>query len=472
MRRLILLLLLVPASVSAQVRPGAFTTVNTTNATPTSACVGCPVGSSTPADNGGVTTAVVVLKSATPSVTTNALYNVAGALFFNGVGLAAGSSVSGTTDFVPKFTSATSLGNSIIQMGVSGLLVGIGAAPSYILDVKQTGSVPAINVTEVSGANRRATLGFGLNGAATAGWLMGESLSANATRDFYVLDATAGVTRLYIDTSGNVGLGTNTGAAKLSINGGLHVGGDTDPGDNNLLVDGTGVVTGTLGWGGGAAISSSGNVPLLNALNTFTASGTQTFTGGVNGYQLLRNINTNNTATSASAVQSIAGTTTTQMQAYSQSYTSGTFDQQSGGVLSNDGAGGLSIINNNAAGLIRFYTGGTNLRWGVNAAGDWTFGASSHLADSNGTPTYSSGFGGSLASLTGTDYAFLAQSSSSANTGGVINFGHTWSNGAICVASSDPTNAVLVNTTASTTQVQISYSSGTNRQFTVLCRGY
>jgi hypothetical protein len=30
-----------------------------------------------------------------------------------------------------------------------------------------------------------------------------------------------------------------TPAAKLAINGGLHVGGDTDPGDNNLNVDGT-----------------------------------------------------------------------------------------------------------------------------------------------------------------------------------------------------------------------------------------
>ncbi|NEP05416.1 MAG: hypothetical protein F6K34_11665 [Okeania sp. SIO4D6] len=37
---------------------------------------------------------------------------------------------------------------------------------------------------------------------------------------------------------GNVGIGTTTPQAKLSINGGLHVGGDSDPGDNNLLVDG------------------------------------------------------------------------------------------------------------------------------------------------------------------------------------------------------------------------------------------
>ena len=38
---------------------------------------------------------------------------------------------------------------------------------------------------------------------------------------------------------GNVGIGTTTPESKLSINGGLHVGGDSDAGDNNILVDGT-----------------------------------------------------------------------------------------------------------------------------------------------------------------------------------------------------------------------------------------
>ncbi|NEO45755.1 MAG: hypothetical protein F6K55_17130 [Moorea sp. SIO4A3] len=53
---------------------------------------------------------------------------------------------------------------------------------------------------------------------------------------------------------GNVGIGTTTPQAKLSINGDLHVGGDSDPGDNNLLVDGTTTtnllsVTGSLSFG-------------------------------------------------------------------------------------------------------------------------------------------------------------------------------------------------------------------------------
>ncbi len=43
----------------------------------------------------------------------------------------------------------------------------------------------------------------------------------------------------YVLMSGNVGIGTTAPLSKLSINGGLHVGGDSDAGDNNLLVDGT-----------------------------------------------------------------------------------------------------------------------------------------------------------------------------------------------------------------------------------------
>ena len=47
--------------------------------------------------------------------------------------------------------------------------------------------------------------------------------------------------------NGNVGIGTTSPLSKLSINGGLHVGGDSDAGDDNLLVDGTLTVAGAFG---------------------------------------------------------------------------------------------------------------------------------------------------------------------------------------------------------------------------------
>jgi hypothetical protein len=52
--------------------------------------------------------------------------------------------------------------------------------------------------------------------------------------------------RFVILNSGNVGIGTPSPDAKLSIRGGLHVGGDSDPGDKNLLVDGTLTVGGPI----------------------------------------------------------------------------------------------------------------------------------------------------------------------------------------------------------------------------------
>ncbi len=52
--------------------------------------------------------------------------------------------------------------------------------------------------------------------------------------------------RMWINENGNVGIGWAKPAAKLSINGGLHVGGDTDPLDDNLWVDGYAGIKGGL----------------------------------------------------------------------------------------------------------------------------------------------------------------------------------------------------------------------------------
>lgn len=51
---------------------------------------------------------------------------------------------------------------------------------------------------------------------------------------------------LYISETQTVGIGTTTPSAKLAIGGGLHVGGDSDPGSSNLAVDGTSLLTGAI----------------------------------------------------------------------------------------------------------------------------------------------------------------------------------------------------------------------------------
>ena len=74
-------------------------------------------------------------------------------------------------------------------------------------------------------------LGIGLQSSELAIAAFNDALSANIPLRFYASE--------YNLLNGNVGINTTTPVSKLSINGGLHVGGDSDAGDNNLLVDGT-----------------------------------------------------------------------------------------------------------------------------------------------------------------------------------------------------------------------------------------
>ena len=70
-------------------------------------------------------------------------------------------------------------------------------------------------------------------------------IDADFTNNRMLFQADDATVMAILRTSGNVGIGTTTPSSKLSINGGLHVGGDSDAGDNNLLVDGNLTVSGT-----------------------------------------------------------------------------------------------------------------------------------------------------------------------------------------------------------------------------------
>src|ERR1700722_14421280 len=76
--------------------------------------------------------------------------------------------------------------------------------------------------------------------------------------------------RFVVLNSGQVGIGTKSPAAKLSIHGGLHVGGDADPGDKNLLVDGKASIEGGLHVG---APLDSGGIHLADSRHSLTVGG-------------------------------------------------------------------------------------------------------------------------------------------------------------------------------------------------------
>ena len=81
------------------------------------------------------------------------------------------------------------------------------------------------------------------------GWSYGmaDSNDAGDGSEFYIGQNAGGTgANLWIETNGNVGIGTTSPGGKLCINGGLTVGSDTDAGDNNLRVEGTATIIGEI----------------------------------------------------------------------------------------------------------------------------------------------------------------------------------------------------------------------------------
>jgi hypothetical protein len=64
-------------------------------------------------------------------------------------------------------------------------------------------------------------------------------ISFHGTRGAVAAGEVAEGEQMRLTPAGNLGVGTRTPAAKLAVNGGVHIGGDADPGDKNLLVDGS-----------------------------------------------------------------------------------------------------------------------------------------------------------------------------------------------------------------------------------------
>jgi hypothetical protein len=78
-----------------------------------------------------------------------------------------------------------------------------------------------------------------------------------------------------------VGIGTSSPGAKLSIIGGLHVGGESDPGDKNLLVGGKATIVGGLHVGGGSYGSDTPiGVRLVAGDKNLFVNGNATIMGG------------------------------------------------------------------------------------------------------------------------------------------------------------------------------------------------
>lgn len=235
----------------------------------------------------------------------------------------------------------------------------------------------------------------------------------------------------------------------------------------------SGTVIGTYTIGGTPTFPAT--VPLTTAANTFTATGAQTFGATVNGENTLALVNSNvgNAAGTGLVLGNNTSASIASLKVYGTGFSSSGLAAASRLVLTNSGVGGTTIAATDAStGFLRFYAGGTTERFGINQNGDWLTGASEHIMDSVGTPVITSGFGGGGSTIAGNDSVFVVTPAASANTGGVVTFGHTFANAAVCSVDTVKTgqNPTLATTT---TTVTITYpSAGTADPYYVLCRSY
>ena len=137
---------------------------------------------------------------------------------------------SGTTNYVPKFTASTTIGNS--QIFDNGTNVGIGtASPSTLLAISKTGAGTIgpnlrLHNTSARQTGNSARISFAPNsdytGTTTAAYIDvidTEGIPANPSAMAFGVGAGGSPTeRLRITSGGDVGIGTSTPGAKMEVN--------------------------------------------------------------------------------------------------------------------------------------------------------------------------------------------------------------------------------------------------------------
>ena len=128
-----------------------------------------------------------------------------------GISLSSYVTGSGTTNYLPKFTGGSALGNS--QIFDNGTNVGIGtASPSAKLHLSGSG-VTELRITSTTG-NTNSLLSFYESALASWGIDAGQ-----ANGSFFIKDLYNSATRLTISYTGNVGIGTTSPSHNLHLYG-------------------------------------------------------------------------------------------------------------------------------------------------------------------------------------------------------------------------------------------------------------
>jgi pectate lyase-like protein len=148
-------------------------------------------------------------------------------------------------------------GNSNIGFGASAFLGQLFSSAGLVLGVNaKADTVGQVGNQVLVAQNDNAGYQF-IRLAALAG------ISFHAQGGAVTAGAVADAEQMRLTPAGKLGLGTRTPAAKLAVNGGVHVGGDADPGDKNLQVDGGIKAPGLQGYSNGdryLVVDAAGNI--------------------------------------------------------------------------------------------------------------------------------------------------------------------------------------------------------------------
>ncbi len=382
----------------------------------------------------------VTFKPTTPSSTAATLYSPDGAaIFFNGLVLATGSSIAGTTGTVPKFTAATTLGNSNATISGNNWTWSGGAILTAGFFAGSGASLTSIPTSAVSSGNFVATVssGTGITSSVTSGNAAATVLSLNDTAVTPgAYGSSTAISRVTVDQQGRVTAAT-TVTPQLTLTSTYF----SSLSGANITGCCSGAITGTSVTAGSWTSMDAAGAGIFRVSNGSSAGVVQAF-----------DTTYRNLVLEGSIIDyKLSGT----------------------GAGRTHASGGWSFLDTTDPGSGYVRVAG-NLRTTGN-----TYLGSANLTDSVGTPTISSGFAASGSSIAGSDYAFLVTVGSTIpTTTGVVTFGHTFANAPVCNFSPGTSAASTPTLFLSASTTQLGFNTAPATAFTaaqailVLCRGY